>query len=106
MGFFASRSKTQLEIFDYGLCKIQKWREKADMVDNSQYPCLSPVLTDREIEILRLIGKGETNAQIALELSISVRTVRSHIERVMHKLKVRNRTEAVIKAIKSGLLEL
>jgi DNA-binding NarL/FixJ family response regulator len=51
-------------------------------------------LTDREFEVLALLGTGATNRQIARELFISDRTVGVHVSRVLHKLQVTNRAQA------------
>jgi len=63
-------------------------------------------LTDREAEVLRLAAKGQSNRQIANKLGLSVRTVQAHLSNVFNKLKVGSRTEAVISALKNGLLTL
>ena len=63
-------------------------------------------LTDREIEVLRLMAKGWTNARIARELGIRERTVAFHVEKVLAKLGAGNRTEAVVEAIRRGLVEV
>ena len=61
-------------------------------------------LTDRETEVLRLAAKGQSNREIADELSLSMRTVQAHLRNIFNKLKVGSRTEAVIAALKNGLL--
>ena len=58
--------------------------------------------TDRELEILRLAGKGLTNRTIGQELGISDRTVQGHLARVYEKLHVSTRTEAVLKGVQKG----
>lgn len=58
--------------------------------------------TDRELEVLRLAGKGLTNRAIGQELAISDRTVQGHLARVYSKLQVSTRTEAVLKAVQEG----
>ena len=58
--------------------------------------------TDRELEVLRLAGKGLTNRAIGQELGISDRTVQGHLARVYGKLQVSTRTEAVLKAVQEG----
>ena len=58
--------------------------------------------TDRELEVLRLAGKGLTNRAIGQELGISDRTVQGHLARVYGKLQVGSRTEAVLKAVQEG----
>ncbi len=61
-------------------------------------------LTDRELEILRLIGEGASNEQIATHFVISIHTVRKHISNILSKLDVKNRTEAAAYARRSGIL--
>lgn len=63
-------------------------------------------LTPREIEVLTLIAEGLTNAEIALELTISVKTVDRHRENIMRKLNMHNRIDLVKYAIKKGLIDL
>ena len=52
-------------------------------------------LSDRELEVLKLAAKGHSNRQIAMYISISERIIRFHMEKILEKLKVSNRTEAV-----------
>ena len=61
-------------------------------------------LTEREIEVLQLAGKGITNREIADQLSISHRTVQAHLSHIFSKLGVGSRTEAVVYALRKGLL--
>ncbi len=63
-------------------------------------------LTSREVQILQLAAEGKTIAQIAKELHISKRTVRSHIENILFKMQVNNRTQAIILAYKLGLINI
>ena len=63
-------------------------------------------LTQRETETLTLITKGFCNRQIADELCISVHTVKAHIESLYDKFGTHNKVEAVVHAIKFGLLNL
>ena len=60
-------------------------------------------LTPREIEVLRLVGRGMSNAEIATELFIGESTVKTHFARVMMKLSLRDRVQAVIVAHELGL---
>jgi DNA-binding NarL/FixJ family response regulator len=60
-------------------------------------------LTDREIEVLRLIARGANNSEIAGQLVISEATVKSHIGRILAKLDLRDRSAAIIFAYQSGL---
>jgi DNA-binding NarL/FixJ family response regulator len=63
-------------------------------------------LTEREIEVLRLISKGSANKEIAVELNISNSTVKTHIASIFQKLGANDRTEAVTQAIKKGIIRL
>ncbi len=63
-------------------------------------------LSERELEVLRLAGKGYTNKAIGVELSISDRTVQGHLATIYGKLGVSSRTEAVTKALKLGWIVL
>jgi ATP/maltotriose-dependent transcriptional regulator MalT len=62
------------------------------------------LLTARETEILRRVSRGFSNQDIADQLSITVGTTKGHLHRIFGKLDVRNRTAAVAKARKLGLL--
>jgi len=62
------------------------------------------LLTDRESEVLVQIARGKSNHEIAVELSISLDTVKSHVKRIFSKLAVRDRAQAVIAAYESGLI--
>jgi DNA-binding NarL/FixJ family response regulator len=62
-------------------------------------------MTGREIEILRLLGQGQTNKEIAYRLKISQKTVRNHISNFYSKLGVRDRSQAVLYAVRKGLVE-
>jgi len=63
---------------------------------------VSPSLHQREIEVLKLVAEGMSNKEIALKLSISVRTVQSHMANIFNKLNANSRTEAVVNALKEG----
>ncbi|HYJ68635.1 MAG TPA: response regulator transcription factor [Nocardioidaceae bacterium] len=65
-----------------------------------------PMLTEREGEVLRLMARGMSNAEIAGELVLGVETVKSHVASLLSKLDVRDRTQAVIRAYESGFVEL
>ena len=66
----------------------------------------SETLTQRELDILKLVTKGFTNKEIADELSLSARTVQRHLESIFNKLQVGSRTEAVVRALKEGWVTL
>lgn len=61
-------------------------------------------LTAREVEVLRLMARGQTNRQIANNLTVSPGTVRVHVQHIIAKLEVSDRTEAAVRATELGLL--
>jgi DNA-binding NarL/FixJ family response regulator len=66
----------------------------------------STELTDRELEVLHLLSKGKSNADIGLRLSITEGTVKFHVNNILTKLGVCDRTQAVITALQRGLVRL
>lgn len=64
----------------------------------------APLLSPRELEILRQVVEGRTNTQIAAVLFISPRTVRNHLSSIFAKLKVESRTAAATLALRNGLV--
>ncbi|WP_433508808.1 response regulator [Nonomuraea sp. CA-143628] len=62
-------------------------------------------LTDRELEVLALVGTGLSNAEIAEELGVGVTTVKSHVAAAMDKLGLRNRIQAAVVAYRTGLVD-
>ena len=72
----------------------------------AQYVQLStrPELSQRELQILRMMGQGKPNKQIARDLAVEVTTVKGHVKSVFEKLGVRNRTEAVAEATRRGIV--
>ena len=61
-------------------------------------------LSDREIQVLKLIANGKDNAMIAAELHISPKTVKNHISNILMKLQIDNRIQAAVYAVRSGLV--
>lgn len=62
-------------------------------------------LTERELDVLRLVARGFSNAQVAEELCVTVNTVKSHLKSILSKLQVENRTQAAAYATRTGLVE-
>lgn len=61
-------------------------------------------LTDRELEVLKLLVEGKSNTEIAKELIISVHTAKAHVCNILQKLSVHDRVQAAVKAIRDGLV--
>jgi two-component system NarL family response regulator len=66
----------------------------------------NPELSDRELAVLRLMAQGMSNLQIAAALNIGESTVKSHVNRILSKLGVSDRTQAVIVSVKRGIVSL
>lgn len=64
---------------------------------------LFPELTEREREVLQLIARGRSNADIAAELVLSLKTVRNHVSNIFSKLQVADRAEAIVRAREAGM---
>jgi DNA-binding NarL/FixJ family response regulator len=62
-------------------------------------------LTARELEVLRAVGAGKANKEIAVQLGISERTTRTHVSNILGKLGLRSRTQAALWAVREGLVE-
>lgn len=67
-------------------------------------PSVLDELSERELEVLKLVGRGMSNAEIAAELVISLATVKTHVRHVLQKLRLRDRVQAVVVAYESGLI--
>lgn len=79
------------------------------MTEISQHSDLPPTedpLTDREVEVLKLVAKGLSNQEIADKLVISERTICAHISNIMNKLHLANRTQAALYALREGISSL
>jgi DNA-binding NarL/FixJ family response regulator len=73
-------------------------------VDSGEAPEVAE-LTERELEVLKLIAQGLSNAEIAERLIVSEATVRTHVNRVLTKLGLRDRTQAAVLAYEAGLVQ-
>ena len=72
--------------------------------DRQQVP--TPRLTDREMEVLKLVAKGLNNRDIAKQLFISENTVKNHVRNILEKLQLHSRMEAVVYAVREKLLDI
>ncbi|MGQ9735615.1 MAG: response regulator [Thermaceae bacterium] len=79
---------------------IQDFKAKRE-----QGPGFHAELSEREVQILRLLAQGYTNLEIAAELSLSEKTVRNRLSEIFQKLHLNNRTQAALYAIQKGLAE-
>ncbi len=84
------------------LTEFQTMTKAAD--ERQQVP--PPKLTDRELEVLKLVATGLGNRDIAKELYISENTVKNHIRNILEKLQLHSRMEAVIYAVREKILEI
>jgi two-component system NarL family response regulator len=66
----------------------------------------APRLTEREMEVLRLVARGLGNREIARKLFISENTVKNHVRNILEKLQLHSRMEAVVYAVREKLLEI
>ena len=78
----------------------------ARLMRDVRLPEETDALTTRETEILRLLGKGLANKEIALQLDIGDKTVRTHVGNILAKLHVNSRTQAALHAVRIGLVNL
>lgn len=67
-------------------------------------PDAPEALTDRETDVLRLLAEGQSNKEIARNLSIGEKTVKTHVSSILAKLNVQSRTQAVLQAMRTGLI--
>jgi len=81
---------------------VEKTNQGVPLDENT----LKKMLTKREIEILKLLGKGYSNIQIGSELFISNKTVKNHVSNIIHKMQVQDRLNAVIKAVQNNWIRI
>lgn len=63
-------------------------------------------LSGREVDVLRRVAKGKTNKEIASELQLSEKTIKNHVRNIFHKMEVYDRTEAAMKGVQEGIIDL
>jgi NarL family two-component system response regulator LiaR len=83
----------------------EMWAEPRPQGPREQVPAVEP-LTEREMEVLRLVAQGLSNEEIAGRLVIAERTVRTHVSNILGKLHLANRTQAALYALREGLASL
>ena len=79
-------------------------RVRASSASHREAELIQSELSDREIEVLKLIANGKDNAMIAGELHISPKTVKNHISNILMKLQIDNRIQAAVYAVRSGIV--
>lgn len=82
------------------------WEMLRRMCDVGESHQSKDVLSDREIEVLRLLTQGKRDPEIAEELFLSEVTIRTHINRILSKLHLKNRVQAALYGLRSGLVPL
>ncbi len=83
---------------------LSQGRHSDIRVRNVAGEMLTKALTDREVEILKLLASGNSNKEIARQLDVQEITIKMHASRIFSKLNVRNRVQSVSQALKAGLL--
>ena len=78
----------------------------ARLMREVRIPETPEALTERETEVLKLLARGQANKQIARNLYIGEKTVKTHVRRILMKLSVRSRTQAALYAARTGLVPL
>ncbi len=77
-----------------------------ELNQSSALPPTTDPLTEREVDVLRLVAQGLSNEAIAERLTLSERTVRTHVTNILSKLQLANRTQAALYALRQGLASL
>jgi DNA-binding NarL/FixJ family response regulator len=79
-------------------------RVRASSSSRREAELIESELSDREVQVLKLIANGKDNAMIAAELHISPKTVKNHISNILMKLQIENRIQAAVYAVRSGIV--
>lgn len=90
-------------VFTPGLAGLVLGEFRRMVTRAEQHNSTGPVLTTREVEVLRQVAKGKAYREIAEELHVAHRTVQNHVQNVLRKLQLHNRVELVLYAIEQGI---
>jgi len=101
VGVFNGESVLDPAVSRAALSRLRRRGDSAGSADSAQSG-----LSARELQILRLAARGDSNKQIAAELAVSIRTVHAHMGHILAKLEVGSRTEAVVRGLQKGWLDL
>lgn len=102
----AIRTVSEGQVFLYPSLASRLVQDYLKRAEAGDHPMVQDDLTPRELEVLTLIAGGMTNAEIAEDLVISVKTVDRHRENIMRKLNMHSRIDLVKYALKMGLIDL
>jgi two-component system, NarL family, response regulator LiaR len=101
-----ARAIRQVNAGEYSLSPIIARKLLQELNLSPKRPPVGQTLTEREVEILRMVAQGKSNRQIADELVLSLGTVRAHLSNILGKLHLASRTQATLYALREGLASL
>lgn len=84
----------------------QAARRLMQAIGPKEQPAVAEPLTEREVEVLKALARGESNKQIADTLIVSEKTVKAHVSNILGKLNLQSRTQAVLYALRHGMVSL